>query len=697
MYGAVLVLTAFAPLVVTTSIAAADDGGTPPPCVAPANNQNGVHNPVGSDAGTFTYRCNGVYAGLYTNAYYSYNPITTQRTALYSPDYSYNCSTGAWSMTEWDYSPASGSYSSNRVTPSTAPNIATGCPTPAPPTPAPSTGGGSGIGSSGSSGANAGSASSTAGPTTAVSNTGPDSTNSTNGTITLNGTTNNNTGINMGNTVSSQAGTGNTFVIGNTSGGNATSGDASAIANIANLLQSTSNVFGPGTNTFVANINGDVNGDFMFDPSALLANTGPDSTNTAKNNLQVNQDTANTTGAQINNTVNLGATTGDATVANNTSGGNATSGNATAIANLMNLINSTVTSGQSFVGTININGNLNGDILLPQNLIDQLIASTGPGSSNGANGNIVDNSTTNNTTNESIANNITNTATTGNATVANNTSGGNATSGAAGSNVTIMNLTGSNVIGKNNILVFVNVLGHWIGMIVDAPAGSTSASLGGDISNTGPDSTNSTNASATSNSTTNNTAKLGITNNVNVAAASGDASVTGNTSGGNATTGNANTAVNILNIAGSNLNLSDWFGVLFINVFGNWTGSFGVNTSAGDPVVATTTTSSGGTSGSSTKVTTSQSTPAKSNPFVSFVASESRSGSGSSNDVSSVLANSQNASSVLGSKTVVSSTNPTPDNKTHADFTIPAIGIIIAAIMLIGERIVTIRKNNKVA
>ena len=55
----------------------------------------------------------------------------------------------------------------------------------------------------------------------------------------------------------------------------------------------------------------------------------------------------------------------------------------------------------------------------------------------------------------------------------------------------------------------------------------------------------------------------------------GNATVSGNTTGGNAKSGNANTAVNIANLMNDQLNLSNWFGVLFINIFGNWMGSMG--------------------------------------------------------------------------------------------------------------------------
>jgi hypothetical protein len=268
----------------------------------------------------------------------------------------------------------------------------------------------------------------------------------------------------------------------------------------------------------------------------------------------------------------------------------------------MNLINSNVAAGHSFVGTVNINGNLNGDILLPQGLLDQILASTGANSGNTSENDLNVNASATNNTNTNINNNVHATAGTGNADVSDNTKGGSATSGTGKTNVTLLNLTGSNVIGSDNILVFVNVLGHWVGMIMNAPAGSTAASLGGGISNTGTGSTNSSKNSLDVDADITNNNNFGINNTINAHSLSGDASVTDNTTGGSARTGDANTAVNILNVANSNFNLSNFFGVLFINVFGNWTGSFGVNTSAGDPIAAASSqpqTSSGGGSGSS--------------------------------------------------------------------------------------------------
>jgi hypothetical protein len=333
-----------------------------------------------------------------------------------------------------------------------------------------------------------------------------------------------------------------------------------------NLLQSSSSLNGGPVATFSQTINGDVTGDILLDPAKLILIQPASST--ADSGLQINSQTD----ASITNQINLAADSGDATVARNTTAGSATSGNATAVANIINVINSVISSGHSFVGTININGNLNGDILLPPDFVDQLLASNIPTTTiNTAQLSGDSSSLATIANNQSITNNVSAVATSGQAIVAQNTTAGNATSGDASSNITVFNLTGSQIIGRNSLLVFVNVMGKWVGMIVNAP-GATAAQLGGGITSDQP----------SAKSTINATANASITNTVKVSAQSGNANVTENTTAGNATTGAARAAVNLLNVADGSMSLSDWFGVLFINVFGSWNGSFGVDTAAGN-------------------------------------------------------------------------------------------------------------------
>jgi len=663
--SAVLVVLSLSPLAITAgSFASADDA----PCIAPASTEPGVHTPTGSDADTFIYQCTGQYAGLYYNGYYTYSPATGVRSATFAPNYSYSCAAQKWTMDTYDYSPGQKTFVKNRVKASPTPNLPTNCPPPVVPTPA--------------TGTNSGSTPS------AISNTGNGSQNSIDNSGTIDSTTTNGNTLSMGNTISSTANSGNAFILDNTSGGSANTGDASAQATIINLLQSSSNVLGSNTATFTANINGDVNGDFIFDPSATVSSTGNGSQNGIDNSLEVNTNSSNATDAQITNTIDISATSGDAKVAGNTTAGDATSGNATAIVNLMNLINSTVAAGQSFIGTININGNLNGDILLPQNFIDQLLAASGADSSNTAASSIAGSSNTTNSTTADINNAINSTATSGDAIVSGNTTAGDATSGNTKTGVTILNLTGSSVVGKNDLLVFVNVLGTWVGMIVNAPAGSTSASLGGGITSSGAASTNTTTNALSTGTTASNTNNFGITNDVTVAAASGNAKVKDNTTAGNATSGDANTAVNILNMTGSNLSLSNWFGVLFINVFGNWTGSFGMNTSAGN----TTTGQNSASTTDKSQQRTAESATANDDgarQFASFVAhsatTDSSAGTTSSSPVpSSVLGASAKAAKIASATTTAL---PSPDNAAHASYALPLMGFIAAGIILvIGER-----------
>lgn len=568
-------------------------------CTAPIIDRPGVHRPTGSDASTYVYNCS---SNLWENAHYTFNPETNQATAKDPIVYTYNPATGMYDTTAWLFSAALNDYyKAVSIAVAQPPAGVTVIGAPASVTTNTSNPGSNSITNTGPGSDNTITNSGTGGMNT-INQTGPNSTNTIGGTSANNLTLNNLTNATVANLINGQATTGNSMVLGNTAAGSAATGNAQDLATIVNMLQSSSNALGGNTVTFVRNINGDVNGDLLLDPASLgavqPANNGAP---TGNNNLTLN----NTTNATLSNDINLNATSGAATVAQNTSAGNATTGNASAVANIVNLINSAISSGKSFIGVININGNLNGDILLPPNFIDQLVASnvptvnvnigntigtTGPSSNNTIDSTGSNNTTVTNTNNSGITNNIQTAAVSGAANVTGNTSAGNATTGSAGTSITAFNLTGSRIVGSNALLVFVNVLGKWVGLIVNAPAGATAAGLGGGIT------TNTTAPSGNNTTTVNNSTNQKITNNITLAAKSGDANVTGNTQAGNATSGNAKTAANLLNVQNSNLSLIGWFGILFINVFGTWHGSFGVNTSAGDPVVVPTASNTGSNS-----------------------------------------------------------------------------------------------------
>lgn len=185
------------------------------------------------------------------------------------------------------------------------------------------------------------------------------------------GTNSEDTFVEVNTDIQSHAQSGAATVSNNTSGGNAISGSALVMANILNMVQSSWGIQGGDVSTFSTDINGDIVGDMVLDPNQVNASELPlGSTNTI--DLGINIHNSGT----INNNIELVASSGDASVSGNTQAGNAVSGTAAAMVNIMNIISSTISAGQSFVGNINIHGNFEGDILLPKEMRDQLVRDT---------------------------------------------------------------------------------------------------------------------------------------------------------------------------------------------------------------------------------------------------------------------------------------------------------------------------------
>jgi hypothetical protein len=675
-YGFATLLIIIFPL--SSPILVSADSSCTPPSGGP-----GVTKPVGAGANMFTYNCT---SGLWVSAHYSYNPATGAYTPLDPVVYTYDAATGEYDYTTWQYDAATANYQQDDESIATPPAGATvvGAPAPTPPA---KTGSDPSDTGSGDQAGDTGTASddTSDGSTGSVGDTGTGSTNGVDGSSTNDTTDDNNNSLTVDNTLTQTATSGDASVLDNTNGGDATSGDATDIADVMNLLQSSSDNLAGNAVTFVSNIDGTVDGNLIFDPSQL-ANVQPaaDSSTTTNNDLTIN----NSTDASIDNNLTLNADSGNATVADNTNGGSATSGTAESIANVVNMIDSAVTSGQSFLGVININGDLNGNIEVPSDFVNQMLADNVP---------TVDidegNSQTdvNNTNNEDVTNNVNTAATTGTASVSQNTNGGSATSGSATTNITAFNLTGSSVVGANDLLVFVNVVGgSWVGLIVNSPAGATAAEMGGGITS------DTTNTSQTDNNTNN----LGITNTINEDSKSGDATVSQNTNGGNATTGNSDDAVNLLNVEHSSLSLSNWFGILFINVFGTWNGSFGTTSD-----FATTTTSSTGGTGSIvatplasfvSKNNAKVIAPNNIHSYLDYGSSSTSNGAGSPSSQTNTL--SKNA--VLASDNLPSSNASTSHvniaKSGHVKWSLIAGGVLMFTAYIVGDQYFTTRhKSNK--
>lgn len=361
------------------------------------------------------------------------------------------------------------------------------------------------------------------------------------------------------NEIISDAVTGDATVAENLRAGNATTGDAHVDATLVNMVNSTLSG-GPNQKVaqFTEDIIGDVKGDIILYPMLLKAMLEAEAT------MQIDTDISLDEDLSIHNDIVLDAKSGDATVAKNTVAGDATTGSATAVANVVNILNSMIASQESFIGTMNIYGNLEGDILVAPDFIPQMLAHN---SEQAGDVQVSQRDT------QTIVNDIQAVAKSGAAKVFDNTEAGDATTGEALSNVVIFNISGHDIIASNSMLVFVNVLGKWVGMIVDAPQGATAALIGNGVSS---------HQQQAADLTVDVESDKMITNTIAINAETGDATVSRNTRAGNASTGNATAMANVANVTNSQLGLTGWFGVLFINVFQNWYGSFGINTPYGD-------------------------------------------------------------------------------------------------------------------
>lgn len=328
--------------------------------------------------------------------------------------------------------------------------------------------------------------------------------------------------------------------------------------------------------------------------SASNVENGNDSTNDAQIDSSNSSTTDINNDADIVNSMDFVANSGDNKTSYNVGESSITTGDANVAANLLNFVNSTVSGGVAFV--VNVFGDLVGDIIFPDNIPGFGGSSlTAANTGNGASSTNTSDIGLNNTNNTDIYNtadidtNLNIDANTGGNNTNYNTGGDNGIeTGDVFVNAEVLNVANLNLVGGDEPLwlLLVNNMGSWTGHIVGALTGQNySGSEGlvftvgdnGEImaanQGNGADSTN--NASIAQNNTNdlniNNNAK--ITNDINIDANTGDNSASFNT-GGDSTikTGDVNIAASIINFVNSNI-IGRGLMVGIVNVFGSWTGS----------------------------------------------------------------------------------------------------------------------------
>lgn len=475
--------------------------------------------------------------------------------------------------------------------------------------------------------------------------------------------TNTGTGANSNNNSSAttnttdQSQTNNTGSVTNNNAGAATTGQSSSTQNTGPGSVSTGNA-GVGVQQVTAdNLNtsgssgeiqhtttaGSQNGDVIlnFQPNqsgsslgqsfrSVNSVTGADSTNNATVNSTTTQLNEIQNDGQINNTLNASAVTGQNDATQNTGNASISTGNANVAATLINFLNSNVVDSNLWLEVTDILGNLNGNVVIPPDVVailekhqrDLLINAVNSGT--GSNSQNTTDVNVNNTQNTIVANdayvknNINVDGVTGQNTATQNTGNSTINTGNVNASANTVTLANTNVDGGSLGVIIVNALNKWLGFLVGQDGSITPIShdyttqLVAQNSQTGADSTNNSSANVNNSETNvlNNDGK--ITNTLNLDAITGQNTANQNTGTAQITTGNANVEANVVNVVNTNVIHGNLF-VAVVNVLGNWMGNLlfgnqnlgalaGAGTDSGSAAVAAQNSNTGADSTNSTNV-----------------------------------------------------------------------------------------------
>ncbi|MFA6098647.1 MAG: hypothetical protein WCV50_02640 [Patescibacteria group bacterium] len=373
----------------------------------------------------------------------------------------------------------------------------------------------------------------------------------------------------VANTVGVNANTGNNTANNNDGDATVQAGDASALANVVNIIN-TNVVSGNAAQVvidvadqFVGNIN-------LLDILMSLLGQGG-------GNNSISSSTAQQ--ASLQNDINASSNTGGNTTNNNGGDGTVVTGNANSAVNLFNIVNTTIEGSNVLISFVNIFGNWIGNLIVPgQGILPagQQTASVQSNSQQTA----------------TVSNTVVTDASTGSNTASNNNGDSSVSTGQAITLAAIYNSLNNNVTGDNMLLIMPNIFGTWNGTIINNP-------LGGPINPNQPNGygfyfTNG--ASGLFGVSSQNTQDATINNNVYVTAVTGNNSASGNSGDGTVISGQAAALANIINIANTHLMGSNW-AFTVINLFGNWQGNLvyaypdlGITNSNGDHTIPDTVT-----------------------------------------------------------------------------------------------------------
>jgi len=323
--------------------------------------------------------------------------------------------------------------------------------------------------------------------------TGADSTNSSQTNINNELTVKNVNEANVINRISAEIGSGSNDASFNTGHGMVATGDANLGLNFFSIANT--NLFGSQFyanlqniyNNFTGNIdlsNELANGSSPLSSALLNAannSTGANSSNQAIVNVNDQTTIENQNTGKLNNAIDAKVVSGQNKTNYNTGSGSISSGDVNSSVNVINFLNSNITSGKGLIKTLNVFGDWTGDLTLPALPSPDLLATTSPSgnvavnSSTGANSENSANSSTNNSVTIDnnntavIQNNVTIKTNSGSNGASYNGGSGIVNIGSASAETNEMNVANLNITGNSWYLVVVNKFGTWNGGAVGSP------------------------------------------------------------------------------------------------------------------------------------------------------------------------------------------------------------------------------------
>lgn len=379
-------------------------------------------------------------------------------------------------------------------------------------------------------------------------------------------------------------------------------GDANVTGTIMNSVNT--NVEGVAVAEF--NIIDDQVGDYVLDfaagciygcgfgANANANNTGngANSNNAIDTSTEITDNTFQSNDAEIYNGMTLVADSGNNVADKNTGGDTVIeTGDANVTANVLTYANNNI-AGNVIYNTVNIYGDLDGDIYLPEEYLTMYMGNTGNGAGSNNDTTVTNTTTTNiaQTNNADIYNDLEIITDTGSNETSGNTGGDSSVkTGDSQVQANVVNVVNSNITSDTPMwLVFVNEAGKWVGRLFGAPEGQNFAGSDGTIftvdengeviasnAGNGADSHNSATASTTSETTITQENNAVVNNELKLVANTGGNSASNNTGGNNEIkTGDAKVIANIVNFVNNNIVGSGRLIVTTVNVFGSWIGNF---------------------------------------------------------------------------------------------------------------------------